>query len=247
MRLFFCLAVLAAMFATPAAAAERRCIGTNTTVNADSAHDAHLACAGAADAVGFLAQQGFTVDTVMQIDIRDIVFLHAQEKPSFRVLGQFDADLNLILVTSTAGQRQMAAEKPIFGVPYDEALFRSVVAHEVAHAIAEDNFQMTEPSRLAHEYIAYIVQIATMPARLRYQVFDHHQVPAFDSEVEINPMVYGLNPDVFAVKSYLHFRRPGVGVTFLQTLLNRDLMLIFPLWEYQAVQDPLEGSQTASR
>jgi hypothetical protein len=243
MRILLCLTVLAAMFAHSAAAAERRCVGTNTTVYADSAYDTYLACAGAADAAGFLAQQGFTVDTVMQVDILDTVFVHSTENPSFRVLGQYDAARNRILVTSIAGQRQMAAKKPIFGIAYDDALFRSVVAH----AIAEDNFQVVEPSRMAHEYIAYIVQMATLPPHLRYRIFDHHQVPAFDSEVEINPMVYGLNPDVFAVKSYLHYRRPTVGVAFLQTLLNRDLMSIFPLWENHAAQDPLVGGQTAGR
>ena len=247
MRFLLCLAVVAATLAHPAAAAERRCGGTNTTVYADSTYDAYLACAGAADAVAFLAQQGFTVDTVMQIDVLDTVFVHSTENPSFRVLGQFDAARNRILVTSIAGQRQMAAKKPIFGIPYNDALFRSVVAHEVAHAIAEDNFQIVEPSRLAHEYIAYIVQIATLPPHLRYQIFDHHPVPAFDSEVEINPMVYGLNPDVFAVKSYLHYRKPTVGVAFIQTLLNRDLMSIFPMWENHAAQDPLVSDQTAGR
>ena len=170
MRLFLCLVVLAATLASPAAAAERRCGGTNATIYADSVDDTYLACAGAADAVAFLSQQGLTVDTVMRIDILDTVFLHQEESPSFRILGQFDAKQNRILVTSTQGQRQMAAEKPIFGVPYEEALFRSVVAHEVAHAIAEDNFHVVEPTRLAHEYIAYIVQLATMPPQLRQRV-----------------------------------------------------------------------------
>jgi len=247
MRLFLCLAFLAAAFAAPAAAAERRCAGINATIYADSAYDAYLACAGAADAAAFLSQRGFTVDTVMRIEVLDSVFLHADENPSFRILGQFVAEQDRILVTSMNGQREMAAEKPIFGVPYEAAMFRSVVAHEAAHAIAEDNFHVDSPTRLAHEYIAYIVQLATMPPRLRQQILDHHRAPAFASELEINPMLYGLNPDVFAVKAYGHFRSPGVGVAFLQTLLSRDLMTIFPQWGNHIARDPLVGTQTASR
>lgn len=246
MRWFLCLVFLAAALAQPAAAAERRCAGTNTTINAESAYDAYLACAGAADAAAFLSQHGFTVDTVMRVDVLDSVFLHMEERPSFRVLGQFDAEQDRILVTSIDGQREMAKEKPIFGVSYDVALFRSVVAHEVAHAIAEDNFRVDEPTRLAHEYIAYVVQLATMPPRLRQLVLDRHPVRAFDSELEINPMLYGMNPDVFAVKSYGHFLRPEVGVTFLQTLLNRDMMSIFPLWENRTSRDPLADAPTAT-
>jgi hypothetical protein len=246
MRLLLCLVVLVAAFAQPAAAAERRCAGTNTTVYAESAYDAYLACAGAADAVAFLSQQGFTVDTVMHLDVLDSVYLHTVDRPSFRILGQFDAERKRILVTSIDGQREMAKEKPIFGVAYDVALFRSVVAHEVAHAIADDNFRVEKPTRLAHEYIAYIVQLATMPPRLRQLVFDKHPARAFDSELEINPMIYGLNPDVFAIKSYGHFRRPEVGVAFLQTLLDRDLMSIFPQWEDRVARDPLADTQSAA-
>lgn len=246
MRFFLGLVFLAAAFAHPAAAAERRCVGTNATVTADSAYDAQLACAGAADAVAFLWQQGFTVDTVMQIDILDSVFLHADENPSFRILGQFDAKQNRIMVTSINGQRDMAKEKPIFGVPYDVALFRSVVAHEVAHAIAEDNFHVEEPTRMAHEYIAYIVQLATMPPQLSHRVFEAIPTQGFESELEINPLIYGLNPDLFAVKAYWHYRRPEVGVAFLQTLLSRDMMSIFPRWENRVSRDPLADTQTAS-
>jgi len=246
MRLFLCLAFLAAAFATPAAAAERQCVGANATVHADSDYDAYLACAGAADAVAFLSQQGFTVDTVMQIDILDSVFLHVEENPSFRILGRFDPKKNRIMVTSIDGQREMAKEKPIFGVPYDVALFRSVVAHEVAHAIAEDNFHIEEPTRLAHEYIAYIVQLATMPERLVERVFQSLPGQAFESELEINPLIYGLNPDLFAVKAYRHYRSPGVGMAFLQTLLSRDLMTLFPQWEKRVSRDPLADTQTVA-
>ena len=245
MRLFLCLAFFAIAFAQPTAAMERKCVGTNATVNADSAYDAYLACAGAADAVAFLWQQGFTVDTVMQVDILDSVFLHADENPSFRILGQFDAKQNRIMVTSIDGQREMAKEKPIFGVPYDVALFRSVVAHEVAHAIADDNFHVEEPTRLAHEYIAYIVQLATMPPHLSGLVSTALPGRAFESEMEINAMIYGLNPDLFAMKPYRHYRSSGVGMAFLQSLLSRDLLSIFPQWENRVSRDPLADTQTA--
>jgi hypothetical protein len=248
MRSFLGLVFLAVAFAYPAAAAERRCAGSNATIYAESDADARLACDGVADAVGFLSEQGFTVDTVMWIDILDSVFAHRAENPAFRVLGQFDAEQNRIMVTSTKGQHEMAAEKPIFGVPapYDHALFRSVVAHEVAHAIAEENFRVDEPSRLAHEYIAYIVQLATMPANLQQQILERHPGPGFVSELEIHPIIYGMDPDLFAVKAYRHYRRPEVGVAFLQSMLHRDLISIFPQWEDQAARDPLADSQTAN-
>lgn len=246
MRLILGFALILVALASPAAAAERRCAGTNATIYADSVYDTYLACAGAADAMAFLSQQGLIVDTVMRIDVLDTVFLHQNKTPSFRILGQFEAEQERISITSTKGQREMAAEKPIFGVPYEEALFRSVVAHEVAHAIADDNFHVLKPSRLAHEYLAYIVQLATMSPRLRQKILDHHPVPGFESELEINPMVYGLNPDVFAVKAYRHFASPGVGVTFVQSLLNYDLVSIFPQWEDWTSHDPTVGSQIAS-
>jgi hypothetical protein len=35
-------------------------------------------------------------------------------------------------------------------------------------------------------------------------------------------------------------------VAFLQTLLNRDLMSIYPQWENRAARDPLADAQTAT-
>ncbi|MDH3739151.1 MAG: hypothetical protein OER92_08145, partial [Alphaproteobacteria bacterium] len=230
MRLFPGFLLLAIALATPAAAAERRCAGTNATIYAESVYDTYLACAGAADAVAFMSQQGFTVDTVMHIDILDAVYIHSDDTPALRVLGQYEVDRERISVTSSEGQREMAVDKPIFGIPYEDDIFRSVVAHEVAHAIAEENFHVVEPTRIAHEYIAYIVQLATMPTRLRQRVLDRHPVPAFATELDISPIVYGMNPDIFAVKAYRHFRNPQVGAMFVQTVLSRDLMSIFPQW-----------------
>lgn len=245
MRLLLCLTFLVDVFTSSALAAERRCVGTNATVTADSMYDTYLACAGAADAANFLAHQGFVVDTVVHIDVRETVYLHAKRKPDFRILGRFEPEQNLVLVTSTLSQRSMAQEKPILGIPYEEALFRSVVAHEVAHAIAEDNFHIAEPTRVAHEYIAYIVQLATLPRRLRQQILDRHTADAFENEWEINPMVYGLNPEAFAVKAFRHYSSPGVGAAFLQTLLSRDLLSMFPQFETRTSLDPITGGQLA--
>lgn len=55
-----------------------------------------------------------------------------------------------------------------------------------------------------------------------------------------------MNPDLFAVKAYLYYLSPGVGMTFLQTLLHRDLMSIFPRWEDRVSRDPLADVQTAT-
>jgi hypothetical protein len=81
-----------------------------------------------------------------------------------------------------------------------------------------------------------------MPAPLSRRVFETIPAQGFASELEINPMIYGLNPDVFAVKAYWHYRSPGVGVMFLQTLLDRDLMSIFPQWDTRVSLDPLAGT-----
>src|SRR5690606_11844739 len=53
-----------------------------------------------------------------------------------------------------------------FGVPTDRDLYRSLAAHEAAHALASANFTVRPPSIQAHEYIAYVTMFSTMEPAL---------------------------------------------------------------------------------
>jgi hypothetical protein len=45
----------------------------------------------------------------------------------------------------------------------DRVLYRSLVAHEVAHRVTAANFAVVRPTIVAREYVAAVTMPATMP------------------------------------------------------------------------------------
>jgi hypothetical protein len=92
------------------------------------------------------------------------------------------------------------------GVPMTRELWYSYAAHETAHAAIEPYFAPGCPKRTASEYIAAVVQLATLPPDSRRLVLaSYADLPAWGSKNEISSLYYFLNPCAFAVKSYRHF------------------------------------------
>jgi len=123
-------------------------------------------------------------------------------------IGTFDATNNHIEVLTFEAAYRLMPKHPAFGIPMNYDLYRSFIAHELAHAIAHPNFTR-RPVTTAHEYIAYTAQIASMPPELRAAVFYNVRTPGFAHPREIDEVMLALDPNRFAVKSYLHFMRFG--------------------------------------
>nr|WP_152206359.1 DUF6639 family protein [Marinobacter changyiensis] len=86
--------------------------------------------------------------------------------------------------------------------------------------MAQANFRLPKPSLETHEYIAYVVQLATLPVALRQQLLVLFGNPAFQNEREINRIFLQLDPEVFTVKAYRHFIAHPDSQAFFQRLLN---------------------------
>lgn len=206
-----------------ASAAGAACESPTVHVRNATPEEAALACAGIADARAFFDAHGFDTDIVIDISVQPRVSAGTTRDLAFTVLGQFRPDLQRVSLTSLATQRHMAETHAVFKVPFESAQFREVVAHEVAHAIAEHNFTRREPSRLVHEYIAYIVQMVTMAPERRARILAAFDTKPFATELEINPMAYAIAPDVFAVKAYLYFTAQPDGAAYLRKIMAEDL------------------------
>jgi hypothetical protein len=141
-----------------------------------------------------------------------------------RRFGHFDPFMGKITVLSwtacTAAQPQW---RP-FGQPMNRALHRSFIVHEVAHAVAEWNFKVAEPAYIAHEYLAYVFQLVSMPHDLRSSILRKIDVPAFQHTDEINETYFNLNPDYFAVKSFRHFMQANDQTALIRRLLSGQLI-----------------------
>jgi hypothetical protein len=195
------------------------CPVPGVTLFSDQAEDGELACQAVGATLAFMRGHGFRVDARFIIDLVDRpLSLHGTE-----VTGTYDSRRFHIEVPSFSQAQLMAQRHLPFRMSMSRALWQSFVAHEVAHAVAQANFRVPKPSLEAHEYIAYVVQLATLPDVLQQQLLASFSNPAFYHEREINGIFLQLDPEVFAVKAYRHFVTQSDPQTFFQRLLNSRL------------------------
>ncbi|MDX2006795.1 MAG: DUF6639 family protein [Meiothermus sp.] len=214
-----CILLAGALF-NPRAAAEVQgpkvegvCTQPLVQVKATNLEDVQDICRGVQDATSFLAGHGFLFDQPLVIEVADKL----PEDAGPFALGCFFTHQSRIVVLSYAAFKEI---RNWLNVPVSRELYRSLAAHETAHAWAESNISGPNQNLVAQEYIAYVVMFVTMNPDLRTSVL--HAVPGFgfDDELQINAMVYMLDPVVFAVESYRHYLKPGNGPAFLQKVLT---------------------------
>ncbi|MBS3803302.1 MAG: hypothetical protein KGY54_02060, partial [Oleiphilaceae bacterium] len=218
-RRWLLLALLWMINASGHTATRVECPVPGVILFSDQTVDGKLACKAVGTALRFMRGQGFRVDVRFTIALVDRpLSLHGSE-----VAGTYDSRSFHIEVPYFSRAQEMAQRHPPFRMSMSHALWQSFVAHEVAHAVAQANFQIPKPSLEAHEYIAYVVQLATLPEPLRQQLLASFSNPAFEHERQINQIFLELDPEVFAVKAFRHFLAQPDPKAFFQRLLNSGL------------------------
>lgn len=165
-----------------------------------------------------MASRGF--DTGIEVTIRIVdrpVTLHRVE-----AIATYDSRTAIITVPGLDHCCGPQTGQSLFGLAPDMDLWQSFVAHELAHAVADANFQMERPPRVSHEYIAYVVQFATMPSALRECILERFTTRAFAGERQINQHFMDLDPQIFAVKAYRHFLTLNDGAAFFARVLSGE-------------------------
>jgi hypothetical protein len=195
------------------AAEDLRCERQNAVVRAADARDARTACEAVADAAGFLGRQGLDISEPIEVQVVDK--LPAAARPEAQ--GCYVHRERRVYVRAL---RVFRKQDSFLGLPIDRTVYRSLIAHEVGHAIGACNFSVPAPTLPAQEYIAYVTMFATMPEPLRRRVLQRLPGEGFKTEAEINVTVYAMNPDLFGAQAYRHFVRPENGPAFLRQVLS---------------------------
>lgn len=212
--LFFCFP------GNQAVADTDKCPNTNAQVTYQVEDDFHHACKAAEKTFSFMTSQGFLVDNIIRISLTDTI--HNKHTPA--VYGYYSTRENTVNLLSYAAFLTATSGQTIFGTVPDTTIYQSFIVHEVAHAIAHHNFTIANPPPVAHEYIAYVVQIATLPVSVQQKILINFRYGAFENHREINSIYFSLSPENFAIKSYLHFIQPENGRIFLATILSKDIL-----------------------
>ena len=129
------------------------------------------------------------------------------------VHGCVDMDTLDIYMTPFRLFSQLSPDKTLMDVGPGKELYISYVAHEVNHPIAAQNYADTSKKlpKVQAEYIAYASQLATMDEALRQEVlkrFRDKNWDPFEGPSDITLDYHDMNPNGFAVKSYLYFQTP---------------------------------------
>jgi hypothetical protein len=193
---------------------EALCPGLNVSIHSLEKEDAEAGCKGAADAVAFLA--AFKLDTTAPVSVRILDRL-PDGLVSPTALGcEVRAERRVYMLTLTACRKQGLAPD----LPVDRALYRSLIALEVAHHLAAANFKVETPSLVAHEYIAYVTMFATMASDQRATILAHYPGEVWDNERGFNVTVYMMAPHFFGAQAYRHFMRLEDRQAFLKKVLS---------------------------
>jgi hypothetical protein len=211
-------AALVLLAAAPRTVArERTCPGANVVVSAADSRDATTACDGAVDAVRFLEAQG--LDTSEHTQVHVVAALPTVVGPT--AMGCYrHSERRVYVLTFGAFQKHGT----FVGLLIDRVLHRSLITHEVAHAIAACNFAIPRPTIPAQEYLAYVAMFATMPEPHRTRALARFPGEGFRTAVAINLTIYQMSPDFFGAQAYRHFLAPGNGTAFLRQILSGGVL-----------------------
>jgi hypothetical protein len=191
---------------------EVRCATPNVVVHSAQHEDAVVACEGARDAMVFLASQGLKVGGPVTIDVVAALPSNASDSAA----GCYLPAENRAVVLSFREFRKL---RSWFEIEVDLDLYRSVVAHEVAHAIAAANFKVEKPAIQAHEYIAYVTMFATMDPAVRERALSNYPGSGFENDAQMSSTIYLFDPMRFGVQAWRHYLAPGGGRDYLHAVL----------------------------
>lgn len=214
-------------FASTAMAGNRlhKCIEADVTIrlgddsSGQPTTDANLVCRSAANAIGYLDANGIPQHTTVIINVENLVSVD-----HYMSFGCYDSTIDEVFVISEHACIGAIDGKDFFGIANDTEIYRSFIAHEVAHAITSQNTRK-RLSVSAQEYIAAVVQFETMSPDTRASILSRFKGEGYTSEEQINGILYAFNPAAFLVNAYKHFKSADGGFDFVHAILSGEVYL----------------------
>ncbi len=175
------------------------CDGQPMEVEGTAAHAA-VVCAAASQALTRLADLGLLPARTIRIVLVEAPLLHGGQP----LYGRYDGGRDLLEVMSPGAVAGQQPPPRLFGLPIDEAMYAGLVAHEITHAVAQQRRRADRLGSPAQEYLAYAVQLASLPTELRDDIVTRAGVRGWEPGDSVSLVYLGLDTHRFAVKSYLH-------------------------------------------
>ena len=215
---------------------------TPLVVTGGTARDHALACVALQRALGFFEAQGLAPDRRVVLEFPPAVVwdrsvgavaIDAPTRPADgrpdagaaeQVAGLFDHAHGTVLMTSEAVP--WLRRYSYFDLPMSDEMITAVLAHEIGHALSRSLYApgLHAPDadlRVQDEYVAYVVQLATMAPALRAEILASFPArPGGADEAAINALALDLGPEAFGVQCFRHFGSAAGGAAFLRRLYS---------------------------
>lgn len=203
-----------ASWAMPGLAGERRCEGSDIIVEAPDPGLGQSLCAMAQEAIDTFSSCNLPQLRPVVIDVVDeIVHPHAS------CLAAYDCALDRIrIVVRDSYEGLVEPDDPYASFP-PAILLRTLLIHEMSHALIEQNTPGRDVALVDHEYVAAAMELESMPPEWRERVLDYSLIGA-PSLSRIDIWIYRLEPRRFAANAWLHFRLPESGCDLIGALVD---------------------------
>ncbi len=198
-----------------------RCPDTPVTFTGATFGEIQLICAATRHAIGLLDKCRVPVLEPLRVHI-DPEIRHPEKGEAF---GMFDTDSKTVVIASTSRFASLTEGTPYNAIPQPQ-FYRSVVVHEVVHAILHQHYQSMPRSQAAHEYPAYALQLASLSAEVRTRLLSEIHVDAYE-DIVFSDFLLAMNPYGFGVLAYKHYTRTGDGCGFIHQLLNNEATFVW--------------------
>ncbi len=199
-----------------AAVTELNCRGTAVSFRFEDATGLTCLCRKVEAALTLLDRLGFTAKGAIRIDLVDQV----DPEDEHALFGSFDpVSREVKVLTYRRSLLRAQAGKGPFGVVLTEDLWCSFAAHELTHVVSDGYFRTLRKSRVAEEYLAYLVQFSVLEKETLKRILDRYpDVEPYRSFDEMSATYYLLDPERFAVKCFRHYQSLKDPLLFLKSL-----------------------------
>ncbi len=201
--------------------AQDACTETLFVISGSTESDRKFACSGARQAAALLGRCGVSLKRPMRLEISEQIN-HPFGRP---VLGFFDVTQEKVLVRSSHNVSAIASKTPFAAVTLPE-FYASIVAHEVVHGILHQNSQTHVLSHTAGEYLAYALQIDSLPANARRAFLHSFPTGGSTADLLFSDLMLSLDPYLFAARAYEHFSIFQDRCGLVKALLKGDVSFI---------------------
>lgn len=204
----------------------RDCEVTDLKIESKNLEDAQDACAAGLDVHAFFRGAGLMKSAPVTLVVVD----NMPAEHGDNVMGYFTPENMQIRILSFAASSERGSW---FGYPMDRFIYKSLAAHELAHALGWSNTTGGTLSLRAREYVAYVVMFATMEPNHRSAILAEIQGTGFTSDEQISDAYYYFGPLQFGVQAYRHYLRPKNGVRFLRAILRGEVLPV--IYSYRPI------------